>query len=719
MRHLITFTPPSGMLSPMHSGSIVATFNATTIGSYKFVVRGTVGGGDPVYIGVVASVQEAMLTPSVTSLAFGAIYAGVTGSTSLVLVNNGELPASFTLTGSDSLVALGIVFTCSATTIEGGQSAFVTIDITPTAIGPFTGTVHVHVQGRQDHPIVLPVSGTVCGLQLSASLSPPALVGAMSTLSVHIHSSRRPQTPVVEPIALSGHVRQTITATVYITNHTSISAELACAIENYFAPTVSEPLARTLTTLRHDFSSTGKSKSTNGIAIAVTPSTVAISPFASVAVTVTATADVWGQFSDTLVLSSGDYVLRVPVSVRVVGCPLEAQLTAASLLSPMLHMPAIALGASVTRELHVRNASPFAVTMHWDSYIVKADDPQLLDLVCVVDEAGVVSLRTRVHEGISTAMSTAGTKTRMSMVHGDFASFGITPDSATISPLGTQTFTVTFTPLQGGRSHGFFRGVVDMLGTPAAPMDAVAATRPADITEEDVSLQVFVDGMGVAPSLVFETASTVVGNRIPHGHVVSGGIDGGAGGDGRVAAPSPGLAFETPLSKFLDKSVLQRRYVLVRNPTAAQTTFTVRVEEPFSLLDPALVAANGECLLAPSGALTIGVGCTFAADMWLPMFSPESGGNASVSIERAFHAQSSMLSQTLPLRATVYRGALVAPATCDLGKCLVGGTATVNIPLTNSGFSALAFHVAVPAPFSCFPQTGSLEAHYSNVSDNW
>ena len=141
---------------------------------------------------------------------------------------------------------------------------------------------------------------------------------------------------------------------------------------------------------------------------------------------------------------------------------------------------------------------------------------------------------------------------------------------------------MAFAPTVDGTAHGYVRAVVEQLGTADAPLQLAPVRYSSVVTEEDASLQVFVDGRGVAPSLHFE-----------------------------VAGSDDALVFTAELAKFLTKPLQQRKYVLIRNPTSAQLSFRLAVSAPFSFTDAALVAANGVCSLAANGSLTVGLGCTF------------------------------------------------------------------------------------------------------------
>jgi hypothetical protein len=665
------------------------TLDARVPGTFRFPIHGIVGGGPSVFIGAIARVEVPTLTASVNTLAFGDVHKNVAISSSFVLHNSGALPATFTLAGSTQL-ASSVKVVASAHTLKPGQAADVSVELMGLAAGELHGSVVVTISGTVE-PLVVPLSARVVGLQIA------------------VCASSVPEASAVEKLALLTSTRQPTTITVYVHNLTPMSARLDCDVETFVASSSSSSinvtsgsvaatatnaksikgtqassttLAQTrappgpaaVTSLRRDLTLKTQSKSSRGLVLSVEPSVLELPPNAIVPVNITAIADIWGSFGDTLALTGSDLAVRVPIQVRVAGCPLEAQLTAAGIASPMLHLPGTIVGAPVSRALVLRNASPFKVAMHWQSFLTDTSDAQLVDLVPRVDESGHVSLRSRLHEGEQ---------------HG--CPFSVTPEVAEFLPQASQSFTVTFNPSTTGPAHGFLRAIVSQIGTTAQPLQLspVVFEESAGITEEDASLQVFVDSTSVGASLTFE-----------------------------VAGLGPGLDFEAQLVRFLDRAVVQRKHVLLRNPTRAPLACTLSVTPPFQLIDPSLIAAEGACVLPPAGALTVGVACAFVAEPWLRRFGMCESSVPSTVIDGALTATIAAHEERVPLRATAHRGLLQAPAEVRFGAVLVGSTAIRHVRVSNMGGSAVPLTLAAQAPFACIPACSTLDAFLTNVSEN-
>ncbi|EGD77556.1 hypothetical protein PTSG_08654 [Salpingoeca rosetta] len=231
---------------------------------------------------------------------------------------------------------------------------------------------------------------------------------------------------------------------------------------------------------------------------------VSVPPHGSCTLRVWCYADVWGDYSDHLVLR-GEHLdtVHVPLRASVTGCSLVPLVTGASDLSPLLRLPSLALrsntehhgsgvdavdgvgagdggsavdagdashdeveGRATIRKLSVKNPTSQPLALVWETYDVLADDKQLVDVFArtinddpvlnpphthdngsggdggVDGDEPLLKLRVRAHEG------------KRSHV------FSVWPPVAVITPDQTTVFKVRFAPNTLGTFNGFVRAVV-------------------------------------------------------------------------------------------------------------------------------------------------------------------------------------------------------------------------------------------------------------------
>ena len=69
----------------------------------------------------------------------------------------------------------------------------------------------------------------------------------------------------------------------------------------------------------------------------------------------------------------------IPISMKVVGCPINFQLTAAiGDITPVVRFGGhIAGGPTVNRQMRINNTSPFPVRIDWETFNVRPKDDQV------------------------------------------------------------------------------------------------------------------------------------------------------------------------------------------------------------------------------------------------------------------------------------------------------------------------------------------------------
>src|SRR5271166_4470634 len=132
-----------------------------------------------------------ILSPSATSVSFGSVAVGSTGTQSLTVTNTGLGTATIsgaTLAGA----GLTVIGGNPSGTIAVGQSSTIQIQFAPTSAGAVTGSLTI-VSDASNSPLAISITGT--GTQTGLTIAPSALtfgnvvVGQSSTQSVKLTNS--------------------------------------------------------------------------------------------------------------------------------------------------------------------------------------------------------------------------------------------------------------------------------------------------------------------------------------------------------------------------------------------------------------------------------------------------------------------------------------------------------------------------------------------------
>ena len=214
-------------------------------------------------------------------------------------------------------------------------------------------------------------------------------------------------------------------------------------------------------------------------------------------------ADVWGEYTDQLVLT-GEHLdtVHIPLHATASGCALVPLVSGTSALSPLVRLPSLALHArpgghagaaaataaaaadserqqkkdggnegeegeeatSTMRKVSVRNPTSQPLVVLWEALDVNGDDTRLVDVLSRfvaddplqpnVERDGRVKLRSRVHEGNPSR------------------TFSVHPHAAVIFPEQTSVFEVRFSPRTFGTFNAFVRAQVvrpEQAGLPLSP----------------------------------------------------------------------------------------------------------------------------------------------------------------------------------------------------------------------------------------------------------
>ncbi|XP_022409673.1 deleted in lung and esophageal cancer protein 1-like isoform X1 [Delphinapterus leucas] len=102
----------------------------------------------------------------------------------------------------------------------------------------------------------------------------------------------------------------------------------------------------------------------------------------------TACANMWGEYWDSLICTVGDLPPAViPVHMAVVGCPISSHRTAHYTTDQIQKEPVVRFGTQVsggdtiTRILRLSNSSPCDIRLDWETYAPEAKEDRLLELL--------------------------------------------------------------------------------------------------------------------------------------------------------------------------------------------------------------------------------------------------------------------------------------------------------------------------------------------------
>lgn len=158
----------SGVTLPMalavgQSGTFSVNVKPTAAGSITgtMTVTGD-GGSSPAVVSLSATgtaSSQPQLTVAPTSISFGTVTTGSTGTANLVLTNSGSANLTVSVIG-----VTGSEFTVSGIstpkTISAGQSATATVTFAPTATGAATGSIAITSNDPNNPSVSVPLSGT-------------------------------------------------------------------------------------------------------------------------------------------------------------------------------------------------------------------------------------------------------------------------------------------------------------------------------------------------------------------------------------------------------------------------------------------------------------------------------------------------------------------------------------------------------------------------------
>jgi Abnormal spindle-like microcephaly-assoc'd, ASPM-SPD-2-Hydin len=166
-------TPPIS-LAPGTSATLTAAYKPTAAGSVVgkiTVTSNAVGSPTLIDLSATAAAAAILLTPSASSLSFGSVTVGSSGTSQLTVKSTGNTNASIskvTVTGTGFLLG----GSAASVILDPSQTESYTVNFNPKATGSLTGTLTI-TSNAANSPLNIPLSGTgvAAGSQHSVALT--------------------------------------------------------------------------------------------------------------------------------------------------------------------------------------------------------------------------------------------------------------------------------------------------------------------------------------------------------------------------------------------------------------------------------------------------------------------------------------------------------------------------------------------------------------------
>jgi Abnormal spindle-like microcephaly-assoc'd, ASPM-SPD-2-Hydin len=162
------------ILAANQSTTFTAQFAPTTVGAASGTITVTSTATDPtVSIALSGSGVQGNLTANPTSINFGSLLVGASGSVSVTLKNAGT--ASVTISqGSASGTGFSITGLAAPQTLTAGQSTSFTAKFSPTTAGSATGSISI-VSNAPGSPLAIDLSGSGTASQPQLTINPASV----------------------------------------------------------------------------------------------------------------------------------------------------------------------------------------------------------------------------------------------------------------------------------------------------------------------------------------------------------------------------------------------------------------------------------------------------------------------------------------------------------------------------------------------------------------
>ncbi|KAB0365497.1 hypothetical protein FD754_009653 [Muntiacus muntjak] len=492
-------------------------------------------------------------------------------------------------------------------------------------------------------------------------------------------------------------------------------------------------------------------------------------------INLTACANMWGEYWDSLICTVGDLPPAViPVHMVVVGCPISSQRTTYYTTDQVQREPVIRFGTRVsggdpvTRIVRLNNSSPCDIRLDWETYTPEDREDRLLDLLVFYgppfplrDHAGNDLLYPETPESSSSSWSPSPSESESS--HGD------TPSAEGSSSAGApQIISVILQGHEGAPSDHLFAISPKQVVVPAGGSSTIHVSFTPVVLGPDVLHKVECVGYALGfLSLDDEVERELPGRRRRqqdfavgpmrldlHGNVRPAQLSVEWDYDGSMVfrQQASDLIPEQPCAGVLSELVTTHHLKLT-NATEIPHCFWLLVSKPFSISQEGAsrprapgwkqegeeeTAARGrQLVLHPQENMLVNVSFSLSlellsyqklpADQMLPgvdIQQSPSGEKQMVFTQNLLLAYSNQTSQVVPLRAVVAVPELqLSTSWVDFGTCFVNQGQAREVYLMN--LSGCRSYWAVltgqqepdrdPVAFKVSPSSGLLEARPVNA----
>ncbi|KAB0378116.1 hypothetical protein FD755_009694 [Muntiacus reevesi] len=492
-------------------------------------------------------------------------------------------------------------------------------------------------------------------------------------------------------------------------------------------------------------------------------------------INLTACANMWGEYWDSLICTVGDLPPAViPVHMVVVGCPISSQRTTYYTTDQVQREPVIRFGTRVsggdpvTRIVRLNNSSPCDIRLDWETYIPEDREDRLLDLLVFYgppfplhDHAGNDLLYPETPESSGSSWSPSPSESE--------SSHGTTPSAEGSSSAGApQIISVILQGHEGAPSDHLFAISPKQVVVPAGGSSTIHVSFTPVVLGPDVLHKVECVGYALGfLSLDDEVERELPGRRRRqqdfavgpmrldlHGYVRPAQLSVEWDYDGSMVfrQQASDLIPEQPCAGVLSELVTTHHLKLT-NATEIPHCFRLLVSKPFSVSQEGAsrprapgwkqegeeeTAARGrQLVLHPQENMLVNVSFSLSlellsyqklpADQMLPgvdIQQSPSGEKQMVFTQNLLLAYSNQTSQVVPLRAVVAVPELqLSTSWVDFGTCFVNQGQAREVYLMN--LSGCRSYWAVltgqqepdrdPVAFKVSPSSGLLEARPVNA----
>ncbi|XP_063116396.1 deleted in lung and esophageal cancer protein 1 isoform X9 [Cavia porcellus] len=394
--------PSSGQLQPLGECTVTVTLEAVHCQSLQTVLELEVENGDWSYVAVCAEIQEPHVYLQNSQVELSSLYLDVPTKSTLSLVNSTLLPTRF-----------------HWGKLLGNQAASCTVTVSPRRglLGPseehqFVLEFTAHTQDKLTNlalpcyvsgmkkPLVLGISGKPQGLQVTVAIS------AEGSDSSVCSAKQWPGHPEELHLDFGSMVplRTCVNRQLILNNHSPVQTSFTLKFEYFGSSPNSLSKRSSLSDLPPALLKTARMREhlakreqldfmenmlSHGKGAAFFPhvSQGKLRAYQKLSIKITACANMWGEYWDSLVCMVGNLPPAViPVHMAAVGCPISSLRTTYYTTDCLQKEPVIRLGTHISggdtirRTIRLYNSSPCDIRLDWETYVPEDKADKLVEL---------------------------------------------------------------------------------------------------------------------------------------------------------------------------------------------------------------------------------------------------------------------------------------------------------------------------------------------------